>query len=166
MFKVIILRGPSGCGKSTYVRRTLDLHQAPFDLPELAWSQEHGYAKIVSSDSYFMIDGRYVFDPKKLGLSHGSCLLDFIAAMGQYNTVVVDNTNTTVVEIAPYVAVAEAHNYSVEIHCLPYHKIAKDLEARNTHGVPESTILKQIQRLEASDPHLKSSFPRATVVYP
>lgn len=153
--KVIILRGPSGCGKSTYRRNMLDTERIVF----------------CSSDTYFTTEEHgYVFDPAKLGEAHGHCLREFIwevSGVGGSSppVVVVDNTNTTIVEIAPYVAIAEAYGYEVEIHCLPYHKIEKDLAARNKHGVPEATIRKQIQRLDSTDPILKSSFPRATIVY-
>jgi predicted kinase len=129
--RVLILAGVPGSGKSTYVNN-------------LGLTRE----SVVSADNYFVgSDGEYRFDPTKLGAAHGDCLRGFVAALHQgMATVVVDNTNTTVIEMAPYVALAAAYGYAVEIvrfACDP--AVAA---ARNVHGVPERACRAMAERLE------------------
>jgi predicted kinase len=59
--------------------------------------------------------------------------------------IVVDNTNTTVAEMAPYMAVAAAYGHDtkvVTIDCDP--EVAA---ARNVHGVPVQTVKAQHDRI-------------------
>ena len=135
--KAIILCGASGSGKSTWA------------------STNHPDAIVVSADHYFIgDDGVYRFDPTKLGDAHGSCLRHFVkfAQSMTTDTVIVDNTNTTLVEIAPYVAVARAYGVEPEIrvwHTWPvagtedYERIVR----RNTHGVPVEAVTAMRGRL-------------------
>ena len=117
--KVFILQGVSGSGKST-----------------LANSLR---GEICSADSFFIKDGKYQFDISKLSEAHGKCLKKFIdMVQNNIKLIVVDNTNTTIEEIAPYFAVAQAYNYDIEIislHC-PVEIAAK----RNVHNVPKKSI--------------------------
>lgn len=128
--KIIILRGVSGAGKSTFAR------------------QLHG--TVVSADDYFMRQGRYEFNPRELPAAHAKCMRDFIdlcqgVEEARRNMVIVDNTNTTVMEVAPYVAVGQAYGHDVEIIT-----IEADVEraaARNVHGVPTNAVRQMAQRL-------------------
>lgn len=96
--KVFILSGISGAGKSTYAKTN-----HPNDL-------------VVSADHYFMKNGVYVFDHSKLGEAHAECLRLFVEAVRVGDRrIVVDNTNTSVEEIAPYYLLAKAYGYDVEI---------------------------------------------------
>lgn len=129
--RVILMAGVPGSGKTHYVNA-------------LGLTRE----SVVSADNYFVgSDGVYRFDPTKLGAAHGDCLRGFVGAlMKGLETMVVDNTNTTVVEMAPYVALAAAYGYAVEIVrvvCDP--AVAA---ARNTHGVPERAVRAMAERLE------------------
>jgi predicted kinase len=134
---VHILCGVSGSGKTTYAWKT--------------WPD----AFIYSADDYFTFAGEYRFDPKKLGEAHAECLQRFVDTMDQPELadVVVDNTNTTLVEIAPYVALAQAFGWAVDIrilHCTP------DVAfARGRHGVPLHTIDCGARRLS----HLIDDWP-------
>lgn len=147
--KVIIMQGASGSGKSTYV------------------SKIEGRTNVCSADHFFMVDGEYKFDPTKLGEAHASCMRDFLFALEtavQYqnaaldcgdddygiDAVIVDNTNTTQVEMAPYVAVAAAYGFPVEIvRCVaPAAVCAK----RNTHGVPVGACEAMIKRMQDPAP--------------
>lgn len=94
MKKVIILSGISGSGKSTYGRKLLE---------GALWTS------VCSADDYFMVGSEYRFDASKLSLAHGQCFKKFIDLLkGGDQVVVVDNTNTSVVEIAPYVLGGQA----------------------------------------------------------
>jgi predicted kinase len=97
--RVTILRGISGSGKSTWAKT-----QAP-------------QAYVVSTDTYFIQpDGSIQFDGSKLKEFHGRAFRDFMEAVFRKEPwIVVDNTNILMAEFAPYVAVAEAYDYQVEI---------------------------------------------------
>jgi predicted kinase len=130
MNKVYILSGIPGSGKSTYA------------------ANSPGYA--VSADDYFTKGGEYVFDHKKLKEAHAECFRNFIQQIEEYpGIVIVDNTNTTVEEISPYVLGASAFGYEHEIItflCDP--KVAAE---RNKHNVP----LKSIERMASRLAHRK-----------
>ena len=125
--KAIILIGPSGSGKSTYAKKI-------------------GHT-IVSADDYFMRDGKYCFEASKLSEAHGDCLRDYIDAIQWNTSVIVDNTNTTIAEVAPYIAIAQAYDYDIEVVVMPFVGLQTFVE-RNVHGVPEVTIIGQIARIE------------------
>ena len=129
--RVILMAGVPGSGKTHYVNASGLTRES-----------------VVSADNFFVgADGVYRFDPTKLGAAHGDCLRGFVSAlMKGLGTVVVDNTNTTVVEMTPYVALAAAYGYETEIvrvHCDP--AVAA---ARNSHGVPERAVRAMAERLD------------------
>lgn len=137
--QVIIMRGVSGSGKSTYARTM--------------WPK----ACVLSSDDFWTRNGgEYTqnFDVTKLGEAHAWNLRRFIDYLEcaeapfwkePIHTIVIDNTNTTPTEIAPYYAVAQAFKVPlieiVSIDILP----ARAFE-RNTHGVPAATHAAQVER--------------------
>ena len=73
----------------------------------------------------------------------GACFRRFIQLLQHTdeNTIVVDNTNTTTEEIAPYVLGAQAFGATCEIVTLRG-------EYSNEHGVPAGTIVAQRTRIE------------------
>lgn len=85
--KVYLLRGYSGAGKSTYANKLKE------KSPNLI---------ICSSDSYFMKDGKYVFDVKKLGSNHLKCYNAFVEALCLRKDVCVDNTNVKLTDVKKY----------------------------------------------------------------
>ncbi len=139
---VWIMQGVSGAGKT---------HHTP-------WS-----AYIVSADYYFMRGTEYQFDASKLGEAHGECLRCFTEAVlrGQ-ELIVVDNTNTTPVEVAPYYALALAYGYDVVIKYIPCSDLKLAAE-RNRHGVPLKTIEQQAKRIENFAKHMPPYWNRETV---
>lgn len=149
--KVVILRGVPGAGKSRYARE---------NFPE---------ANVCSADHFFMKDGEYKFDPNKLAQAHGACLRKFIDCIGvngevafvPIDTVVVDNTGTSVVEIAPYAALANAYGCELEIITLEVDP--KVAAARNVHGVPETSVLRMAQNLEHGTKQLPPWWPHKVV---
>ena len=129
--RVVILSGISGSGKSTIAAA-------------LAANPENGKVWVCSADDHFMKDGVYTFDFRKLGDAHAGCMFKYADLMHEekmgvgstVDTLIVDNTNTSAIEIAPYVALAAAYGVKVELVTVLIDpvKAAK----RNTHGVPEA----------------------------
>lgn len=136
--RVMILRGVPGAGKSTYISE----NKAEAD-------------PVVSADLFFMKGGTYKFDPRKLSEAHGWCLRGFVLAVNgkmfrgmevRPETIWVDNTNITVGEVAPYVALAQAFGYHVEIITLREDPMVAG--ARNIHGVPMDVVVKRAEVLK------------------
>jgi len=138
--KVVIMRGVSGSGKSTYARTN------------------YPSATILSSDDYWTKDGgdyKENFNVEKLGAAHAWNLRRFIEYLRAVcpscdSTFVIDNTNTSIAELAPYYAVAQAFQVPVEIITLMVDpKIALE---RNVHGVPLNAHSAQYSRLVDNTP--------------
>lgn len=128
--KVILMSGIPGSGKSTIVNRMVQDQIGSRTVT------------VCSADHFFMDEsGEYKFDPSKLGSAHASCLHQFVMALTKWergdadlDLLIVDNTNTSATELAPYVALAAAFGVECEIRtvvCNP--EVAY---ARNVHGVP------------------------------
>ena len=132
---VIVMQGVPGSGKTTMAKEYIR------SLP----LGETGH--IVSADDYYMRDGVYRFDPSLLSKAHAYCFRRFIDIVSSTLTmnVIVDNTNTTAVEMAPYMLGASAYGYEPHywrISCDP-----RKAAARNIHGVPEQVVDAQYQRM-------------------
>lgn len=123
--KVYILRGIPGAGKTTFTKGLETVK--PFG--------------VCSADAYFMRGGEYKFDPSKLGEAHGACLrrfTDLLMTPHCGSDVVVDNTNTSNLECAPYVALAQA--LGAEVEFVVFGVDPATCAARNVHGVPEHAV--------------------------
>jgi AAA domain len=148
MKSVILLSGISGVGKS---------HCA-----ELLLNQSQGLK--VSADHYFLTHGEYRFDPYKLGEAHAQCFRQFIefCQKSDLSQIIVDNTNLTAWELAPYVLAAEAYGWDSEIITLVCKQEA-DLELcalRNIHQVSLQSLRRQQEKLLRRElpSHWKQSF--------
>ena len=129
--KVIITRGLPGSGKSTYIREKLV------------------GAYVCSADHYFEKGDGYVFKPEKLGEAHGECMRKFIGALEDGRPlVVVDNTNISLIEISPYLSVAQAFGYEVEIVRIIAGCSLEELCKRGLHNVPFNTLQRMHERFE------------------
>jgi NEDD4-binding protein 2 len=128
MKNVYIMSGVSGSGKSTYIK--------------------HNFkgVSVCSADDFFMRNGKYSFQADKLDEAHGFCLRKYAGAlMRDEQRVVVDNTNLSAEEIAPYYAMARAYGYEVELITL--YVDAKTAE-RNLHGVPKKSLERMVSKLQ------------------
>lgn len=163
----LVLRGVSGAGKST--------------LAQFIYNALEGVPHIVSADTYFMQEGVYRFDPAKLSDAHAACLREFTREVQSYpswnvrdlvtavdpsgpshQVVIVDNTNTTVAEAAPYMALAAAYGWTpmlVDIEADP-----RKAAARNVHGVSAETVDAQFMRLTHAAAALPPYWRRVTLV--
>jgi len=138
--RVTVLAGIPGAGKS-HIADVL---------------RERG-ADVLSTDDFWVDTDGYNFDPKRITEAHGWNLKRFIFNLRGSDRMrdsgvihepwlVVDNTNTTIAEIAPYVAIAQAYQAEVKIVAVmcPWEVAAK----RQTHGVPVTKVYQMSVRLE------------------
>ena len=126
---IFILRGLSGAGKSTWVKK------------------HHPKAVVCSADHFFMKNGKYRFAASKLGKAHSFCLRKFLRELNRKTkTIVVDNTNISLVEVAPYAALAQM--FGVRFKIVNFKISVKKAARRNTHDVPESTIKDMKKRFD------------------
>ena len=136
MTTVVLMSGVSGVGKSTMARNIV--------------AEDGGV--VISADDYFMREGRYEFSAAKLPLAHAQCLRRYIeliqCAPASCTYIVVDNTNTTVVELAPYVAIATAYGFPVELRTLRSELSFEKLAARSVHGCSLGVIRRMQSNLE------------------
>lgn len=133
--EVIILRGLPGAGKSHWAKKN-----------------RTDQTEIVSADRYFISqDGSYQFNPAKLGEAHQACFRNFLQWLRVgVGCIIVDNTNISELEIAPYYLAAETYGYGVKILNFPC-----DVEtavSRNIHGVSRGPIEKMVERSEKFNP--------------
>jgi predicted kinase len=119
-----ILQGIPGSGKSTHARKFAD-----------ACNDQGQRAYICSADDYYQTPTGWRYVPGVAHLAHGQCFKSAIRAIHSgYNVVIIDNTNTSVAEVAPYVALGQAYGYEVEI--LRFNCSLETSIERNIHAVP------------------------------
>lgn len=161
---IIILRGISGSGKSIIsdALQVMDLEKIKklnIANDSLKWqyikglnaslNKENRKFGHLSADHYFMVDGEYKFNPAHLGEAHAACLRSFSNLVNDPgHHVIVDNTNCSLAEVVPYMALARAYAQELEVITI----VADPEKAwkRNTHQAPFKNVLMQDVALRKS----------------
>lgn len=130
MKKLVIMRGAPGSGKSTYVK------------------QNYPNAVVCSADFYHTDEnGNYNWRPENVAAAHASCQANCSHAMAEsQEVVVVDNTNTRLKEMQPYLKLAETLGYEVVVVQLTMP--LESLYGKNIHNVPNKSVKAMYERLE------------------
>lgn len=136
--KVIILRGITGSGKSSLAK-----------LMSLTES-----STICSADNYFVKDGEYKFNKEQLDYAHRACFGFFCNALDKkINTIIVDNTNSKLLEYKKYVDLAKLRGYVpivLEIYCKDRNQAVK-FSRLGAHDVSANDALKMLSKWESDD---------------
>jgi predicted kinase len=129
---LFLVRGLPGSGKSTLASRLAS-------RPSLA---------IAADDFFYDEQGRYQFDPKRLGEAHAWCQNSARGGL-KFGDVAVANTFTQGWEIAPYVEIAaKAGARLVVVSLFDGGLDDAALAQRNEHGVPAAGIAAMRSRYE------------------
>lgn len=124
MNELIIVRGLPGSGKSTYAQKFVKL----------------GYLH-VEADQYFMHGNEYHYDASKIKQAHDFCQERFSQFIMAGENVIVSNTFTRFLEMAPYLAFAKQNGYKIRI-------VSLQNNFGSIHNVPKETIQKMKNRWE------------------
>ena len=120
---IILVRGISGSGKTTFAKQICN--------------------NVASADDYFMKDGEYQFDPKKLKDAHSYCLQKTIDYLGLGESVAVANTFTEEWEMKPYFDLAAQKGIMI------FSVVVENRHGgENVHGVPDYILARQEKRFQ------------------
>lgn len=135
---VYIMVGLPGSGKSTVAEQIAER------------AGEHGHdTAIHSTDNYFMVNGKYVFDREKIGWNHKQNQEAFKKSVrDRTHTIIVDNTNLIAKDRRVYAQYAKIGKYRVVYVVVGTFDEAAVLKcfASNTHGVPLETLNRMAKR--------------------
>jgi predicted kinase len=109
----------------------------------LAKTLTAGNGVMYAADDLFEITGKYIFNPSLLPEAHETCRNNVESAMKLKSTpIAVHNTFSQRWEAEPYFALAKKYDYSVFVtEC-------QSSFGENGHNVPESSIVKMVDRWE------------------
>ena len=141
MKTIIINRAVPGSGKTTITNCIVDeLKKNNIDV------------KIHSTDEYFMVGNRYVFDIEKLDEYHSKNLEEFENSIkNRVEVIICDNTNIMPWQTEPYTKLARENNYQIIVLTLDPRELEKHIEAQkvtpqkpDAHGVEEEILKRMI----------------------
>lgn len=126
MSKAIFVRGISGSGKSTYAKELLDKGEVDC---------------IVEADQFFMENGKYCFNSRKVSEAHEWAKSKMKLLLKQGKNVVVANTFTRLWELEGYMDIASQITTDLEV-------IRMESKYTNIHGVSEDVVKMMKERFE------------------
>lgn len=121
-----LIRGLPGSGKSTLARELLEKGQVNFHY---------------EADMYHMVCGVYCFNPDNVKKAHAWCESITKARLLWNESVAVSNTFTRIVEMLPYLEMAEFAGHSVKVFTMTENY-------GSIHNVPENVIANMKARWE------------------
>ena len=130
---LIILRGLPGSGKDHWVRQRAAARPLTGYLERV----------VCSADDYFVRNGDYQYDPKKLAQAHEACKGLCVRTMLEVSTrnyarseIIINNTNTERWEYEVYELLAELAGYQVRyVNLYDGGCTDEELAQRNQHGL-------------------------------
>jgi len=136
---LLLIRGVSGSGKTTLAKKLAD-----------AATKQGRSVRLCEADNFHTRGTEYVFQAARQGQAHLTCQLDaYDSCRTNKDLVIVSNTTTTRKEIEPYEVIAERCCY--ELHAILLHPTHIPriglFHERNTHGVPQEVIARQVGNL-------------------
>ena len=150
---VIINRAVPGSGKTTITNCIVD---------EL--KNNNIRVAIHSTDRYFMLRNKYVFDIKKLFEYHQKNVKEFITSIdNKLDVVICDNTNIAPWQTEEYTKIARANNYQILFITLNPRELSKHIESQkvtlqkpDAHEVSEEILNNMIKEYYIYDDLLNS----------
>ena len=145
---VIINRAVPGSGKTTITNCIVDeLKQKNIDVA------------IHSTDEYFMVGNKYMFDISKLNSYHQKNLLEFKKSIdNNIEVIICDNTNIAPWQTEVYTQLAREYQYQILIITLNPRELEKHVESQkvtkekpDAHGVEEDILKIMIHEYEIYD---------------
>ncbi|OWR48136.1 hypothetical protein KGM_212297 [Danaus plexippus plexippus] len=140
---LIILRGAPGSGKTYLARKIIDTLYNK--------RNNNYYMHIFSTDQYFTRKGVYEYCRNRLSEAHEWNQKRAHGAMKQgVSPVIIDNTNTEIWEMKPYVDSGVKFGYIIEVlePDTPWARKAQTLCKKNSHNVPFANIKRMLENLE------------------
>lgn len=155
--RMIIMRGLPGSGKSHWaVKNAIELFgdRVTYCSSDLFFYVQLRNDLDLERDCRFAApeDLEYIFDPRKLGESHASCLEDVIGALrNEIPIVVIDNTHSRLWEYENFIELAKLAGYEFEIREIACQdkETLKWFFERQAHGVPLDKFLEMWWRWES-----------------
>ena len=146
---VIINRAAPGSGKTTITKNIVNC----LSLKNISTS-------IHSTDDFFMIDGKYVFDINNLNAYHKKNLFDFEESLNNVVDVVIcDNINIAPWHTKPYSDKARKYGYKIILITFTPRELKKHIESQkvtkekpDAHNVPEEELKRFILEYYIYDP--------------
>jgi len=137
-----VLRGLPGTGKDEIAKF--------LNLDNVAGEIQTGQAVILSTDQFFIKDGKFQFDKTKLKEAHEATWEAFKSAISSDSQVIIiNNTNIKKFHYAHYVDYAQRHGYLTSIVIIPANDVSdRELATRNVHSVDQGTISKMRKEFE------------------
>ncbi len=145
---VIINRAVPGSGKTTITNCILN------ELKEKNIS-----VAIHSTDEYFMVGNKYMFNIEKLNTYHQKNLLEFKKSIeDEIDVIICDNTNIAPWQTEEYTQLAREYHYQILIITLNPRELKKHVESQkvtkekpDAHGVEEDILKTMIQEYKIYD---------------